>query len=756
MTDHNDLTSEPPGSDVLDEQIALEQHSIDRIYHRLDQLRSEVERRRDRAINEPIAGTPASVTEREGMFSALTERLSELNSVDERLCFGRLDFDDTTTRYVGRIGLSDKEQNSILMDWRADAASAFYQATAANPLGVVRRRNIATRLREVTGLDDDVLNLEALTEEQKQTVTGTDSLLTALDASRTGRMTDIVATIQAEQDVIIRHPTRGALVVEGGPGTGKTVVALHRVAYLLYAERKRLNRSGVLVVGPNSDFISYIDKVLPALGETGVVMRSLGQLFPGVDTSRVDDPAAAAVKGSAEMVQVIAKAVANRRRVPDGQRSLKVANHTITLRPRDVEIAIGRAVGTRKSYNAARPIFVKDVLHRLAQQYARKLRMEADPDTLSHLTSDLRESPDVRREVNLCWMPQTPQQLVGSLLTNPATLAAAADGLLNEEQQAALLRSDPNAWTISDVPLLDEAAELLGDIELPRVRGGSDPEISAQALQMATDALRASGVPASMISAQDYLARFDSGGAVGSVAERAGSDREWVYGHVVVDEAQELTYLQWRAIIRRCPSKSMTIVGDPAQASSAGSSTTWAQALGPHLDDRWERVTLTVNYRTPELILKPAVQFVRSQGLQVADANCAREGRWHIEVVNAAATVEQLTTALLREATQLHSGLVALVVPPELHAVAVEAAQAFTDSPAHEKHLEAKVFSMNTVKGLEFDAVILVQPDDLIASSLRPVNDLYVAMTRPTQRLILHTSHTLPTALLDALDLNSV
>lgn len=723
-------------SEILATQIALEQSRLDAIYGRLDQLRSDVERRRNRAINEPIAGTPASVTEREGMFAALSQRLAELNSVDERLCFGRLDFADATTRYVGRIGISDSQQNSMLMDWRADAAAAFYQATAANPMGVVRRRNIATRLRDVTGLDDDVLDLDALTDEQRHTITGTDSLLTALDATRTGRMTDIVATIQAEQDVIIRHPTRGVLVVEGGPGTGKTVVALHRVAYLLYAERKRLTRSGVLVVGPNTDFIEYIDKVLPALGETGVVMRSLGQLLPGTDTSLVDTPAAAGIKGRPQMAEIIAQAVANRRRIPPKPLELKVNNVTIRLRPRDVEGSINRAVNSRKPYNAGRTIFVKDLLNKLAAQYARVVRMTNDPETIAHLIGDLRDSPDVRREVNLCWMPQTPEQLLGRLLTDDNALAAAAPELSDAERQA-LLRTNPNDWTISDIPLLDEAAELLGEVEQTTRRSGND--LSSQELTMANAALQASGAAASMISAQDYLARFDSGESLAPVVERAGADREWAYGHVVVDEAQELTFMQWRMIMRRIPSKSMTIVGDPAQASSPGASRSWAQALAPHIDDRWHRVTLSINYRTPELVLAPAVTLAQAHGLPVSDPNCARVGRWPIEIVHAPAQPAALAQAIAKEGHLLGAGMVAVVVPQRLIATAHEAIESYRQQHPDEQYINARVFALSTLKGLEFDSVILVEPNELTEFSVYPINDLYVAMTRPTQRLVLHS-----------------
>ena len=272
--------------EVAARQIALEQEHIDVLYRRLDEVRDHVAYRLQRAIGDPIAGTPGSLTERDAMVAAQMNRLTELNGVDERLCFGRLDLLDGDSAYVGRIGLFDEFQNSLMMDWRADASAPFYQATAAAPKDVVRRRNVATSARTVTAIDDDVLILDALSDETRESVTGNDSLITALDSARTGHMRDIVSTIQAEQDIIIRSDAKGVLVVEGGPGTGKTVVALHRVAYLLYAHRDRISRSGALIIGPNPAFLHYIDQVLPALGETGVVLVTLGDLYPGVCADR--------------------------------------------------------------------------------------------------------------------------------------------------------------------------------------------------------------------------------------------------------------------------------------------------------------------------------------------------------------------------------------------------------------------------------------------------------------------------------------
>ncbi|HVE30253.1 MAG TPA: UvrD-helicase domain-containing protein [Mycobacteriales bacterium] len=291
------------GGVVVDTERKAEQQHLDVLYTRLDELRVRSERALDLVRRQPTAGTPAARSERDAFVALHAGRLSQLRSVEERLCFGRLDLLGGERRYIGRIGLSDDEHRQLLVDWRAPAAEPFYRATAVQPDGVVRRRQLATEHRQVTSIEDEVLDLDAYDPERDgPVVAGEGALMMALDAARTGRMRDIVGTIQAEQDRVIRSPLSGILVVQGGPGTGKTAVALHRIAYLLYTHRDRIASAGVLVVGPNERFLRYIDAVLPALGEAeATVLVTPGRLYPGVDAVAGEDLEVAAIKGDVRM-----------------------------------------------------------------------------------------------------------------------------------------------------------------------------------------------------------------------------------------------------------------------------------------------------------------------------------------------------------------------------------------------------------------------------------------------------------------------
>ncbi len=405
-------------------ELQHEQHYVDELYGRLDELRDRAERELTVVRATAPSGTHQNRSERDAFATLYEHRLAQLRAVEDRLCFGRFDTTDAGRRYVGRIGLSDDDRRQLLIDWRAPAARLFYQATAAAPGDVIRRRHLTTRGRTVTAIEDEVLDLDALEAGDVSTLSGEGALLAALNAKRTGRMGDIVATIQAEQDDVIRAELPGVLVVQGGPGTGKTAVALHRAAYLLYTHRERLARTGVLLVGPNQTFLRYIEKVLPSLGETGVVTMTPGELFPGVVAVADDVAEVAALKGSPAMAEVIAAAVRARQRVPDGPRTLNVEGHQLVLRPHVVAAARAHARRNQKPHNLARVGYVKEILDGLVSQYARMLGVQLSGDNRSELLADLRDSADVRREVNLTWMPLTPTGLLESLYADPARLAA--------------------------------------------------------------------------------------------------------------------------------------------------------------------------------------------------------------------------------------------------------------------------------------------------------------------------------------------
>ena len=340
-------------------QLREEQQAVSRAYGRLDDLRAQARARLDTVRAAGSHGSPTQRTERDSFATMYEDRLTQLRAVEDRLVFGRLDDVHGAHRYIGRIGLSNENHEPILTDWRADAARPFYEATPSNHGDIVMRRHITLSFREVVGVEDEVLDVHSDQVGQASsdgTLTGEGALLASLNAKRTGKMTDIVATIQAEQDRIIRADLNQAVVVQGGPGTGKTAVALHRAAYLLYTHRRMLERSGVLVVGPSSTFLHYIDQVLPSLGETGVVSRTIADLIPGVIATAHDNPFAAKLKGERRMSKAIANAVAARERVPASLPSIRINGFAVPIVRADIEQAITDAKRTRQQHNKAREL----------------------------------------------------------------------------------------------------------------------------------------------------------------------------------------------------------------------------------------------------------------------------------------------------------------------------------------------------------------------------------------------------------------
>jgi DNA helicase IV len=730
-------------------EIAAEQAYVGRLYGQLDVLRVATDAALKSVIGTPTTGTPASRSEREAFVSLYSQRLAQLYAVESRLCFGRLDLVDGQRRYVGRIGLSDEQRNELLVDWRAPAAEPFYQATAARPLDVLRRRQLSTAGRTVSGVQDEVLDLAAFEEQGvdgSHVVLGEGALFASLDVVRSGRMRDIVATIQADQDRAIRAPLDGVLVVQGGPGTGKTAVALHRTAFLLYANRERIARSGVLLVGPNRVFLQYIEQVLPTLGETeAVVMATPGELFPGVETEVVDEPKLAALKGDLRMVTVIAAAVRDRERTIDRSRRLNVDGTTVTLDPAPVRQARDRARRTGAPHNEARVGFVGEIMRGLVRQLAAVRGTELDPESRNDLMALLFESPDVRREINWCWAPISPQRLLRDLYANPSYLEPAARVLSAAERR--LLHRDRSApWTVADVALLDEAAELLG-AEDGGTRGNTERRADAERRAEAqyADLVQDTFGGQSFVSAEELARRYTGTGSLGSVAERAANDRSWVYGHVVVDEAQELSAMAWRVLMRRVPSRSLTIVGDIAQTGSAAGATSWAQVLKPHVDGRWQLAELTVNYRTPSQIMELAGAVVHAGGLSVRVPTSARVGRTdplYTVVADDAASAPELAKVARLELDAAAGGTVVVITS----ASSQLRASANVRAAIGDNEL-LSVLTVREAKGLEFDGVIVLEPGEIVAESARGLNDLYVGLTRATQRLHIVHANALPAGL---------
>ncbi|ACQ80678.1 ATP-dependent DNA helicase [Beutenbergia cavernae DSM 12333] len=705
---------------------AREQLVVDRVYSRLDELRDRTRAQLARVRREGPSGTHQNRSERDSFATLYSDRIAQLDAVEDQLVFGRLDLRDEQSRYIGRIGLSDDEHTPVLTDWRAPAARPFYQATAADPGDVVRRRHLQTRARQVVAVEDDVLDADALDDEARAGLAGEGALLAALGAHRTGRMSDIVATIQAEQDAVIRSPLDGVLVVQGGPGTGKTAVALHRAAYLLYAHRDRLTRSGVLLLGPSDVFLGYISKVLPALGETGVVSTTIADLVPGIRASAREGEVAARLKGDAAMARVIARAVRARQRVPDAPREVRVGSRTLVVHPHDVEAAQARARRSHAPHNTARVTFVRAMLQTLARQYAEQIGADLAGDELAEVVEDIRSARDVRVALNLAWMPLTATGLVRDLWSRPDRLAEAAPRLSAAEREA--LRRSPDApWTEADVPLIDEAAELLGaSTEAERAerdRRAEAERAREDEVAYARETIRSTGVGGGMVTAEMLADRFVETGPSLTTAERAAADREWTYGHVVVDEAQELSAMAWRAILRRCPSRSMTIVGDVAQTSSAAGARSWPDVLDPVLRGQWRLAELTVNYRTPASIMAAAVAVARAHdpSAAVAEPTSARDLPDALGVGPTGADLAEVVAA-----ESVAGGTTAVIAPESaLSAVRERLGLAARLDLEH----DVVVVDPVTSKGLEFDVVVLV---DAAAMSR---GDCYVAMTRATRRL---------------------
>jgi len=735
------------------DDLAGEQDYVSMLYRRLDAERESAQRRLTGAL-EQTGGTPQARTERDVATTTYSERLAQLSSVEQGLCFGRLDFHEGETAYIGRIGLFDEDGDyePLLIDWRAPAARPFYLATAASPDGVRRRRHIRTLSRKVVALDDEILDLHAEDQGHDLGLAGEAALLAALERRRTGEMSDIVATIQGEQDRIIRDDLSGVLVVQGGPGTGKTAVALHRAAYLLYTYRQQLATRGVLVVGPNSTFLRYIGQVLPSLGETGVLLSTVGQLFPGVRAAGTDTREAAEVKGRAAMADVLTNAVADRQQVPGDTLEVEFDDAVLRVEPATCEQARAKARGTLRPHNLARRVFHDFVLDALAEQAAGHFEVDLfegvpeiplsgdeNPDVpvldagdRTEIRAELAASDKVGKLLDSLWPKITPQRLLRDLYASPERLASAADRVLTEAEQAHLVRPEKSRWTPADVPLLDELAELLGEDDTQRQAERERREREERAYAEGVldileqdeeiideEVLRVRDI----LDAELYAERQQRRSEL-TAAQRAARDRKWTFGHVIIDEAQELSPMDWRLVMRRCPSRSMTLVGDVAQTGAPAGASAWHDMLSPYVADRWRLRELTVNYRTPTEIMRVAAAALAEVDPDLRVPTSVRETGvlpWHRREAEV-----NLKSIVDDELTAADGGTVAVLCP-------ADRLEELRGTLPEDERLS--VLTVADAKGLEFDGVIVVAPDEIVAGSSRGWNDLYVALTRATQRL---------------------
>ncbi|MFC3823994.1 HelD family protein [Planomonospora venezuelensis] len=806
---------------ALSAALRTEQALLTRLYERLDAAREQARTALAAVLSAGRAGgSRQAVVEREVSAAEHSRRLARLSAVEHGLCFGRIDETGGRSHSIGRTGLRGADGEIVLTDWRAPAARPFYTATAGDPGPLARRRHLHTRDRTVVGVDDEVFDLERLGEGDRRGLVGEAALMAALRRGRTGRMGEVVATIQTEQDRVIRSGLAGALVVHGGPGTGKTVAALHRAAYLLYTHREVLARRGVLVVGPNTLFSRYIAQVLPSLGETDVVVATLGELYPGVRATAADSPAAAAVKGDARMAAVVAAAVRDRQRLPAGNLEVSIPVRTsirggVEVVVEEMTISASRAAcaaarerarGSGLPHNAARRLFALDVLTALAADQAARLdelaalppEEAAELDALlaaaggeggdeggeaadpEEAAEDLRYArkalwtyPAVREAVEGLWPYLTPERLVGEFLADPAAIASAAPQL-SPAERAALARPYGAPWTPGDVPLLDEAAELLGsDGTAERAARAAEAERRRQEAAYAQGVLEFTGLVESglvetrLVEAGSLAGRHHDRGPETTTAQRAAADRTWAYGHVIVDEAQELSAMAWRTVMRRVPARSLTVVGDLAQTGSAAGARSWGQMLDPYVEGRWREERLTVNYRTPAPIMELAAgvlaavapgqeapESVREGGAPPRavrlDASGAAQERGGLAGLSALVEAElaairaELAGPDPAEAAQASEGRLAVIVPDARHA---EVDALFPHDAADVLDRPVAVLTPAAAKGLEFDAVVVVEPAEILSRGPMGGRDLYVALTRATRRLAVAHTGPLPETL---------
>jgi DNA helicase IV len=762
-----------------------EQEFVDTAYARLDAMRADANSMMEGVLDLGRGGTFQSRTERDVIVRTSLARLEQLDIGDQALTFGRIDrlrddradgngaldragdddaaTPETETFHIGRLAIHSADHDPLVVDWRAPIAEPFYRATGRDPQGLVLRRHLALEGRQVVGLEDerfgdpgtgdsDVAEGELASAADGDgdgggelilsdlPIGGPAALLAALDRARSGRMTDIVSTIQREQDEIIRAPLSGVLIVQGGPGTGKTAVALHRAAYLLYTHRFPLERQGVLVVGPNPLFLRYIEQVLPSLGETGVALSTVSGLVPEIRTVG-DGPAdVARLKGDARMTAFIARAVRTRQRALAGDVSIPYGALLLRLSVEDSRRIVEVARRRPGTHNARRRMVEQSVAQLLADRarqtqqtlgvgvpasvtafpgYEDPSELEEDEFDFEDFSRKVRRVPELAEALDRMWPRLSPHELLHDLFGAPPLIAAAGKDLLTPEEQAMLERPrsssfDEVAWTPADAALVDEARSLLGP--------------------------------------------------------RNGSAEEGIrkYGHIVVDEVQDLSPMQLRMLTRRSLSGSMTVVGDIAQATAPWAPASWSD-ITEHLPRRKpaRTVELTVSYRTPAEVLAVASQVLAVAAPDLTPPRPVRRTGEEPRMIavrgpdgsTQGATIEDLYRQVAevagREVAAVQGGRVAILAPSAL-LPGVSDALAAIGLPVVDARDMRKgglseplvLLAADAANGLEFDSVVVVEPGVIAGETARGLRTLYVALTRPTQRLtVVHLSP--PPAALD-------
>ncbi len=714
--------------DVAARETAAEQAFVDQVYLQLEESAKSAQALAKEGHERGRLGHEGGLVERDAMVFQAAKRIAQLDAAHEGLVFGRLDLReeiDTEPRYIGRIGLRDQNHDTLLIDWRAPAAAVFYQATAAEPHNVVRRRVLRCTGAKVVAVEDELLDASV---ETNLPVVGEGALMAQLSRARDRSMHSIVATIQAEQDKAIRAPSKGVVAISGGPGTGKTVVALHRAAYLLYTDRRRYEGGGVLIVGPSGVFMRYIERVLPSLGETAVALRSLGEVVDGVRASRHDDPAVADVKGSAQMAELMRRA--SRQAVPGAPREFRMfwRDNTLVL-DRQLLGRLRRQLMSQGRRNRQIPRVASTLLDAMWRQVRSERGRERGREAFN---DEMLSNHDFVAFAVEWWPPLEATQVLG-WLRDPDFLARVGDGVISHEAQALLLKSWVGSdLSIEDIPLLDEIRYQLGDV--PQ-RTDEDHEL------------------------EDHVGGDLQELTTASDREYAPTGRAWTppthsieddpFAHVLIDEAQDLTPMQWRMVGRRGRTASWTIVGDPAQSS-------WpvpeeaAKARASALEGKEiHEFHLSTNYRNSSEIYAHAAAYAERVGLDADLPTAVRSTGIAPTAITDAPDLEAAVRAEVVRIANEVAGTVAIVVPvarrseanawlaswPELadDAPSARASINSTSTPSGEDRVV--VLTGLDTKGLEFDGIVVVRPQEIEDESLTGKATLYVVLTRATQLL---------------------
>ena len=734
---------------IIDE-LEIERAHMDAAYARLQELRAKAKQLAGEAHWRDEDYVVDSLFERDVVANQAAHRLAALDVPKGRMAVGRIDTDERESWCIGRLAVADADGDPLIVDWRAPAAEPFYRAVAGDPMGVVRRRHFRWRGDELTGLDDELFDAERARRSGLSLV-GEGALLAALAAPRTGRMTDVVATIQAEQDRVIRRPKAGVLVVQGAPGTGKTAVALHRAAYLLYGEHNAFSEHAILFVGPNETFLRYVEEVVPSLGEDRVVLVTPAELGPEVSVEREDAPDVVRLKGDPRLAVVLAKAVRDRERAPREEVTVPCGRFVLHLSPEAMKRVVSRGRRTEGTHNGRRRIVERLVVEELQRELdaaeEREVRHRRIGLAEGRPVLELVDRRAVAMIVDRLWPLLTPERLLMTLLASPQRLERAGRDVLTESELALLVRDkDDTGWSEADVALLDEAVALLGPLperktktraapadpivervladltpdcpvcgsELTYVAGGDSHagdrlrcDVCEPVRFFRTYALMGDPLANQLRAVHDSIVTRNV-----ATAAAWGRPGDATYTHVVVDEAQDLSAMQWRALERRCPSHSMTVAGDQGQAIRPGGTGSWEAAIAALGADSFDLAELTVNYRTPIEVMEAAEQVLADAGVPYSTTRSVRSTQPPV------VTIVDLTTAAVRAI------LDGLDVEGTVQVIAPRA-----------RCEELGAIDVTEAKGLEFDAVVVVDPDAIADEGEGGARRVYVAMTRTTNVL---------------------